>query len=217
MKIHEYQAKAILARHGVPVPRGEVAFNAAEAGEIARRLGGDVVVVKAQIHAGGRGKGGGVKLAKSPDEAETIARRDDRHDARHPSDRSGRPRRLARARRRRAADDARAVSEHRARSRVGQAGDDGQRRRRHGHRGSGGDDAGEDRQGATSSRASASCRSRRGSSGSRSASTAPQVDQGGQADDGAVRGLRRDRRVAGRNQPARRHRSRAICSRSTRR
>ncbi len=74
MKIHEYQAKAILARHGVPVPRGEVAFTASEAGEIARRLGGSVVVVKAQIHAGGRGKGGGVKLAKSPEEAETLAR-----------------------------------------------------------------------------------------------------------------------------------------------
>src|SRR5262244_3713897 len=74
MKIHEYQAKAILAQHGVPVPRGEVAFNAVEAGAIARRLGGDIVVVKAQIHAGGRGKGGGVKLAKSPDEAERIAR-----------------------------------------------------------------------------------------------------------------------------------------------
>jgi succinyl-CoA synthetase beta subunit len=74
MKIHEYQAKAILARHGVAVPRGEVAFNAPEAGEIARRLGGHVVVVKAQIHAGGRGKGGGVKLAKSPDEAESLAK-----------------------------------------------------------------------------------------------------------------------------------------------
>ena len=74
MKIHEYQAKAILARHGVPVPRGEVAFNASEAGEIAGRLGGSVVVVKAQIHAGGRGKGGGVKLAKSPEEAEQLAR-----------------------------------------------------------------------------------------------------------------------------------------------
>jgi len=73
MKIHEYQAKAILAQHGVPVPRGEVALNAAEAGAIARRLGGDVVVVKAQIHAGGRGKGGGVKLARSVDEAETLA------------------------------------------------------------------------------------------------------------------------------------------------
>src|SRR3982074_974191 len=74
MKIHEYQAKAILARHGVPVPRGEVAFNAAEAGEIARRLGGAVVVIKAQIHAGGRGKGGGVKLAKNPDEAVKLAK-----------------------------------------------------------------------------------------------------------------------------------------------
>ena len=73
MKIHEYQAKAILARYGVPVPRGEVAFSAAEAGEIARRLGGKVVVVKAQIHAGGRGKGGGVKLARTPEEAERIA------------------------------------------------------------------------------------------------------------------------------------------------
>jgi succinyl-CoA synthetase beta subunit len=74
VKIHEYQAKAILARHGVPVPRGEVAFTAAEAGEIAKRLGGGTVVVKAQIHAGGRGKGGGVKLAKNADEAERIAR-----------------------------------------------------------------------------------------------------------------------------------------------
>ena len=73
MKIHEYQAKAILARYGVPVPRGEVAFDAADAADIARRLGGSVVVVKAQIHAGGRGKGGGVKLAKSPDEAGRLA------------------------------------------------------------------------------------------------------------------------------------------------
>ena len=74
MKIHEYQAKAILARHGVPVPRGEVALNPAEAAEIAQRLGTSVVVVKAQIHAGGRGKGGGVKLAKSPEDAEKLAR-----------------------------------------------------------------------------------------------------------------------------------------------
>ena len=64
----------MLARFGVPVPRGEVAFSAAEAGEIARRLGGSISVVKAQIHAGGRGKGGGVKLAKSPEEAEQLAK-----------------------------------------------------------------------------------------------------------------------------------------------
>jgi succinyl-CoA synthetase beta subunit len=74
LKIHEYQAKAVLARYGVPVPRGEVAFSAAAAADIASRLGGDVVVVKAQIHAGGRGKGGGVKLAKSPEQAEQIAK-----------------------------------------------------------------------------------------------------------------------------------------------
>ena len=73
MKIHEYQGKAILARYGVPVPRGEVAFNKEDAMAIAKRLGTRVVVVKAQIHAGGRGKGGGVKLAKSADEAGTLA------------------------------------------------------------------------------------------------------------------------------------------------
>src|SRR4030081_1163449 len=73
MKIHEYQAKAILARHGVPVPRGETLSDASDAAAIARRLGTKVVVVKAQIHAGGRGKGGGVKLAKSPEDAEKLA------------------------------------------------------------------------------------------------------------------------------------------------
>jgi succinyl-CoA synthetase beta subunit len=74
MKIHEYQAKAILARYGVPVPRGEVAFSAHEVNEIARRLGSPVVVVKAQIHAGGRGKAGGVKVVKSADAAEAVAK-----------------------------------------------------------------------------------------------------------------------------------------------
>jgi succinyl-CoA synthetase beta subunit len=74
MKIHEYQAKAILARYGVPVPRGEVAFSAQEVSEFARRLGSNVVVVKAQIHAGGRGKGGGVKVVKSADAAEEAAK-----------------------------------------------------------------------------------------------------------------------------------------------
>jgi len=74
MKIHEYQAKAILAQHGVPVPRGETLANASDAAAIARKLGSKVVVVKAQIHAGGRGKGGGVKLAKSPEDAEKLAK-----------------------------------------------------------------------------------------------------------------------------------------------
>jgi len=72
MKIHEYQAKEVLREFGVRVPRGGVAFSVDEAYKIARDLGG-TVVVKAQIHAGGRGKGGGVKLAKNPDEAKALA------------------------------------------------------------------------------------------------------------------------------------------------
>jgi succinyl-CoA synthetase beta subunit len=72
MKIHEYQAKALLARHNVPVPRGEVAATADEAEAAAKKIGGSVVV-KAQIHAGGRGKGGGVKIAKDAAEARAIA------------------------------------------------------------------------------------------------------------------------------------------------
>ena len=74
MKIHEYQAKAVLSKYGVPVPRGEVAVTAQEAADIAKRLGTSVTVVKAQIHAGGRGKAGGVKVAKSAEEAERFAR-----------------------------------------------------------------------------------------------------------------------------------------------
>jgi len=74
MKIHEYQAKAILAKYGVPVPRGEVAGTVDEAVAAAKRIGGSVVV-KGQIHAGGRGKGGGVKVARGAEEAEECARR----------------------------------------------------------------------------------------------------------------------------------------------
>ena len=75
MKIHEYQAKAILARYGVPVPRGEVVFDADRARAAAETLGGGTVVVKAQIHAGGRGKGGGVKVVKNPAEARDAAQK----------------------------------------------------------------------------------------------------------------------------------------------
>jgi succinyl-CoA synthetase beta subunit len=73
MKIHEYQGKDILRRYGVPVPRGEAAFSVDEALAVAQRLGGPVWVVKAQIHAGGRGKGGGVKVSKSLDDVKTNA------------------------------------------------------------------------------------------------------------------------------------------------
>ncbi len=74
MKIHEYQAKQLLRAHGVAVPRGHLALTATEAEGAFRQLGGPVSVVKAQIHAGGRGKGGGVKLARSADEARELAR-----------------------------------------------------------------------------------------------------------------------------------------------
>ena len=73
MKIHEYQGKEILRNFGVPVPRGYPAFTVLEATEAAQKLGGSVWVVKAQIHAGGRGKGGGVKLARSLDEVKQLA------------------------------------------------------------------------------------------------------------------------------------------------
>jgi succinyl-CoA synthetase beta subunit len=73
MKIHEYQGKEILRQFGVPVPRGYPAFSVLEAVEAAQKLGGPVWVVKAQIHAGGRGKGGGVKLARSLDEVKALA------------------------------------------------------------------------------------------------------------------------------------------------
>ena len=75
MNIHEYQAKEVLSKYKVPVPRGHVAFTAKEAANMAEKLGSPVCVVKAQIHAGGRGKGGGVKVVKSVQDVETEASR----------------------------------------------------------------------------------------------------------------------------------------------
>jgi succinyl-CoA synthetase beta subunit len=72
VKLHEYQSKRIFAEYGIPIPKGEVATTATEAREIARKLGGPVVI-KSQVLVGGRGKAGGVKLAKNPDEAEAFA------------------------------------------------------------------------------------------------------------------------------------------------
>jgi succinyl-CoA synthetase beta subunit len=74
MKIHEYQAKELFKKYGVPVPHGGVAFNADEAVAVSKKLAGYPVIVKAQIHAGGRGKGGGVKLAQSVEEVQSVAR-----------------------------------------------------------------------------------------------------------------------------------------------
>ncbi|HRK95808.1 MAG TPA: ADP-forming succinate--CoA ligase subunit beta, partial [Rhodospirillales bacterium] len=73
MNIHEYQAKQLMAKYGVAVPRGGVAYTAPEAQDVAKQLGGPVWVVKAQIHAGGRGKGGGVKVVKSLDDVWSTA------------------------------------------------------------------------------------------------------------------------------------------------
>ena len=74
MNIHEYQAKAILRNFGVPVPEGHVVYNGNSARDWAKRLGDGPYAVKAQIHAGGRGKGGGVKIAKTADEVKQYAR-----------------------------------------------------------------------------------------------------------------------------------------------
>src|SRR5919108_635553 len=75
MKIHEYQGKEIFRKYGVPTPRGFPAFNVEEALDAARKLGGALGVLKAQIHAGGRGKGGGVKIARSREELRELASR----------------------------------------------------------------------------------------------------------------------------------------------
>ena len=75
MNIHEYQAKELLAKYNVPVPRGKVAFNPEEAETAAKQLGTPVVVVKAQIHAGGRGKAGGVKVLKNLSEVKEVAQK----------------------------------------------------------------------------------------------------------------------------------------------
>ncbi len=72
MDLHEYQAKRLFGEHGVPIPDGKVAYSPAEARDIAQDLGGKVVV-KAQVHTGGRGKAGGIKLANTPEEAEAAA------------------------------------------------------------------------------------------------------------------------------------------------
>ena len=74
MNIHEYQGKEILKKFGVAVPNGKVAFSSEEAVAVANELGGNIWVVKSQIHAGGRGKAGGVKIAKSIKEVETYAK-----------------------------------------------------------------------------------------------------------------------------------------------
>ena len=126
VNIHEYQAKEILRREGVPIPPGEIATTPAQVEQIARRLGG-MVVVKAQVHAGGRGKAGGVKLAKTPAEAAEVGEENSR-DADQGADR----REGARHGCRRHRD--RGVRRHHHRPRVQACGVHGEPRRRHRHR-----------------------------------------------------------------------------------
>ena len=74
MKIHEYQAKQVMRNYNIPVPKGGVADTAEAARDVAAGMGGKLFVVKAQVHAGGRGKGGGIKTAATPAEVEKIAK-----------------------------------------------------------------------------------------------------------------------------------------------
>ena len=144
MNLHEYQSKQLFARYGIPVPTGYVAANAAEAAAAARRIGGSKWVVKAQVHAGGRGKAGGVKLVDSPEAAGKAAAamlgtrlKTHQTGAGRSADPSG-------VRRGRLEDRARAVPEPGAESRQGPRGLHRLGRRRHGHRGSRRAHAGED-------------------------------------------------------------------------
>ena len=90
MNLHEYQSKQLFAQYAIPVPKGEVADSPEAAVAAARKLGGSLWVVKAQVHAGGRGKAGGVKVAKDLDAVRAAAKAMLGHDAGDPSDRSRR-------------------------------------------------------------------------------------------------------------------------------
>jgi hypothetical protein len=134
LKIHEYQAKEILAKYGVAVPKGEMANTLEEAIEVTRKLfaeGASGVVVKAQIHAGGRGKGGGVKVAKTREDAELHAKNSG-HATGDAPDRPAGTEGAAAAGRRDGGHRPRALPGHRARPRHGQAGVHGLAGRRHG-------------------------------------------------------------------------------------
>jgi hypothetical protein len=147
MKIHEYQGKEILKKFGVTVPRGIPCFSVDEAVKAAETLGGKVWVVKAQIHAGGRGKGGGVKVAKSMDEVRALRRADPRHATGDAPDRARRPESAPPAGGRRRRHQEGILRRGPDRPRLAEGGDDGLLRRRHGHRGSGAQDARKDHQG----------------------------------------------------------------------
>ena len=217
MDIHEYQAKEILARFGVPVPRGGLAYSPEQAAYRAREIGGERWVVKAQIHSGGRGKAGGVKLCRDEHEVEAAA--DELLGKRLVTEQTG-PRgkvrlpALCRGRGRHGSASSIWASCSTARSRAG----DGRRLlgRRHGDRG--------DRR-TTSPRSLIRAvgraggrhagASRRARSPSRWASSRRRSQQAVDDHPRLLPGVSRARRHHGRDQPADRHRGRARCWRST--
>ena len=209
MNIHEYQAKEILRAEGVPIPPGEVATSAEQAEAIAKKIGG-TVVVKAQVHAGGRGKAGGVKLAKTPAEAKEMRDEDPRHEDQGPHGAEG-------ARHRRRRHRQRGVRRHHRRPRVQEAGVHGEPGRRHRHRGSRREDAREDPQAARSTRATACSRTRRCAARLLPATTTSKKARAGREDHAAaLHGVHEERLLARRDQPARRHARGRGASRSTR-
>ena len=190
MKIHEYQAKAILAQYGVPVPRGRGRVHASTRPRRRPSELGGSVVVKAQIHAGGRGKGGGVKLAQDADEARQTARADARHDAGDAPDGARGPlvQRLL-------VEETLPIERElylgivldRAQAQAGVHGVGGGR---HGDRGGRGEDAGADPEGSVRAGAGADGRFRRASWRSAWACRRPAINGGGAAHDGAGEGVR---------------------------
>ena len=213
MKIHEYQGKELFRKFGVATPRGFPCFSVDEAVEAAKKLGGNVWVVKAQIHAGGRGKGGGVKVAKSLDEVRDKAKQIlGMQLVTHQTGPQGQKvRRLL-------VEEGADISEgalrrHGGRPRHAARVPDGLQRRRHGHRGSRGQHAGEDPQGIHRSRRRAH-RPRGRGRGAQDRHPVAGARAGARPAQGAVQVFRRDRCVARGDQSADHHRPMARWSRS---
>ena len=183
MNIHEYQAKAVLREFGVPVPRGIPAFTVEEAVKAAKELGGPVWVVKAQIHAGGRGKAGGVKVVKSIDDVKQGSDAAARLDAGHAPDRPARQAGQPPLHRGRLGDRPRILSVGAGRPRHLARRLRGLDRRRHGHRGSRARHARKRSSPSRSIRRPASCRIMGAASRRRSGSTGDLAKQAERAAD----------------------------------
>ncbi len=206
MNLHEYQARALLKAAGIPVPDGDVASTPSEVESLARRIDG-TVVVKAQVHAGGRGKAGGVKLAKTP--AEALGNR-----GAHPRHADQGPDRAQGAGRARCGHRVGGLPRADPRSRLPATGVHGEPGRRHRHRGSGGQDAGEDHAspGGSALRAPAAPGDDPRLLPLQQRQAGP---RGGRHHAPALQGVHGERGLARRNQPADHDTRRDGCSRST--